>query len=102
MKLYKYEDGVKIAKYPLLCLYIERMQESWQGKLFGIVLPLYAVICTTLILTSPTEEYKGAYLIIQVISSVCFLTSYLLLVIRDCKDMNKKLTDLESKFKRLK
>ncbi len=99
MELYKYDDGVKISKYPLLCLYIERMNESWQAKLFGIVLPLYAITCLTLIIINPQEVI---YLTIQVITSVLFLFSYLLLVIKNGKDLEKKISDLENKFTGLK
>jgi preprotein translocase subunit SecE len=93
MKLYKYIDGVKVTKYPMLALYIERMQESWEAKVFGITLPLFAISMIALIIIFPIGEPNLLAFIIQGAISLWFIISYTLLVNRQIKDKNQELKD---------
>lgn len=91
MKLYKYEDGKKIAMYPFLCNYIEGMNKSWQAKVFGITLPLFAISIIALIIIFPIGEPNILAFILQCIISVWFIISYILLVNRQVKDIENKI-----------
>ena len=93
MRLYEYIDGVKVTKYPMLALYIERMQESWQAKVFGITMPLFAISMIALIIIFPIGEPNLLAFIIQGTISLWFIISYTLLVNRQIRDRNQELKD---------
>jgi hypothetical protein len=93
MKRYEYIDGVKVSKYPLLNLYIERMGESWQAKLFGITMPLFLIINISLLIIFPTDEFSWMAFSIQGIVSLWFIISYTLLVNLHTKSRKQELKD---------
>lgn len=93
MKRYEYIDGVKVSKYPLLNLYIERMNESWQGKAFGITMPLFAITIILLIIFFPVGKPNWIAFTIQGISSLWFIISYILLVNQQIREKNQELKD---------
>ena len=86
MKLYRYEDGQKIAMYPFLCLYTERMNESWQAKVFGITMPLFLIFTIAFLIIFPLGEFNLLALILQGSISLWFIISYTLLINRQMKD----------------
>ncbi len=44
MRLHKYIDGQKVQRFPsIINLYIERIQENWQGMFMGLMLPIFAI-----------------------------------------------------------
>ena len=100
MKLYRYEDGVKLAMYPVLCTYIERMKESWEAKVFGITMPLFLIAHTIILIAFPLDEFSWTPLILQGIVSIWFIISYTLLIrrqVRDSKDELKRAIWRDSK-----
>jgi len=91
MKLYRYEDGAKIAMYPFLCIYIERMKESWEAKVFGITMPIFLIANTIILIVFPLDTFSWAALILQGAVSLWFIISYTLLVRRQMKDAKNEL-----------
>lgn len=91
MKRYEYIDGVKVSKYPLLNTYLERMEESWQAKAFGITMPLFFVSTIALLIIFPSGEFNLLALILQGAISIWFIISYTLLVNRQIKDRETEL-----------
>ncbi|MEK6828817.1 MAG: hypothetical protein AABY15_01735 [Nanoarchaeota archaeon] len=72
----------------ILKVYKQRMKEGWQGKLFGIILPIFATI-----------TIGGAFLIedatilipLQMIASLLFTISYILLYRFDNRILERKI-----------
>jgi hypothetical protein len=92
----------KIVKSSFWDTYKQRMKESWEAKVFGITLPVYAVLMIALLITVPfttgeddpvSLEFKLFSLIPHIILNIWFITSYILLIRRHSKDREKELKD---------
>lgn len=78
--------------------YKERMNESWEAKAFGITLPIYAVLMIALFIFVPLRgdspevvELKFIALIPNLIITIWFIISYVLLINRQIKDKEEEL-----------
>ena len=91
MKRYEYIDGVKTDKYPILNLYIERINESWQAKVFGITMPLFFICTIALLIIFPVDKFSLLALILQGTISLWFIISYGLLINRQIRDKEDEL-----------
>jgi len=85
MKRYKYIDGTKVSNYPLLNTYLERMDESWQAKAFGITMPLWFIFSIALLFIFPLGEFNLLSLTLQGTASSWFIISYMLLINRQMR-----------------
>ncbi len=93
MKRYKYIDGVKTVKYPVLELYLERMNENWESKVFGITFPIYGILMIFILVLFPVGDSSWTALILHGILSIWFIVSYILMTRRRVKDNKKGLKD---------
>ena len=82
-----------VAKSTLWSTYKERMRESWEAKVFGITLPLFAVLQILLLIIFPVDDFSWLALILQGTLSLWFIISYCLLVRRQIKDEEQEIKD---------
>lgn len=83
----------KIVKSSFLSTYKERMNESWEAKLFGYTIPVFALLMILSLIIFPPGEFSWPALMIEAPISLWFVVSYTLLVRRQMKDKNQELKD---------
>ena len=82
-----------VVKSSLWDTYKERMRENWEGKVFGITLPLFAILQILLLIIFPVGEFSWLALILQGSLSLWFIVSYGLLIRRQIKDEKQELKE---------
>lgn len=96
--LYYYEDGVKLTRYPLIALFVERSKENWQSKVFAITM----LSCTFITASVFLLEFLGITSIyidcIHIAAYSWYLVSYIIFVRKQNSDMALKLKELEELF----
>lgn len=83
----------KVVKSSFWSTYKERMNESWEARVFGITMPLWAIFTLALMFIFPLGEFNWTALILQGTTSLWFIISYGLLIRRQMKDKEQEIKD---------
>ena len=102
MRLYKYIDGQIVQRFPVVInLFIERMQENWQGMFFGIMLIVYAIV-SIVGLFIPFDNitfsiFMGIIVLILITSAIFHAINQVKIPLRDMERSKREFLDFCNK-----